>query len=469
MKVKYFIIFLSCFTAFMVSCDFSDSDNDGEKIDTNRIPEEYIGIWRVIKSDRYYYDIGNTVVINKDRISINDHSGYNPATYIPIGDTSYNYSFSKRNDIYNGMVEFSFDLWGGNNVYYLIPFIIENKTVSFSGTVVTINNSSRSASRAVTGLGGIQIIINNLSNPDKPGKPTKTDSDGAFVVDDVIPGDNYEVILEDQINEFTPIADGDNIGIITIKNGTNFKISRNFNSEYYANENINISLSIKNTGNMLAQATTYKIIPENGLLINSTTSGILGTFYPSETKGMGLNIKCDNFSGSDHIWKKIFFELYDPINNITWEDSVSVLFYRVRPPQPTYRTIQYTSDITRNADLFIYLTIISPSGKIYNGGTLTQSGQPGSGGRRYKSISSVEVENGEYTFIITNSNNDGMEGMYSVYTGTSSNVPQLPNPPSVDDIIMYKPNHTLIQAAKVSLPFRAYSLRDHLDFYKVTF
>jgi hypothetical protein len=83
---------------------------------------------------------------------------------------------------------------------------------------------------------------------------------------------------------------------------------------------------------------------------------------------------------------------------------------------------------------------------------------------------------GEYTLIVANYGN-GEEGMYTIVIGDTingsmtsyPNFPQIPAPPTAADITRYKPNHTATEAPKVTLPVIAYSLRDHMDFYKISF
>jgi hypothetical protein len=477
MKTKVLYIFvITCFVLLQISCDLlsgnvSGNDESNEKT-TTRIEKAYWGEWMIANSTSSSY-VGFSVSISEDEIKITNRNFGYTYTANPLEKVNFN----KRDDICPSMIQLNYSGWSGGNLvtfpeHFLLPIKTDISTVSFTGRVVSQEGSSQSViSRAVSGIGGIQVIIDNLNNPDSPPVTVETDTDGNFIVEESIPGDTYEVSVEDQKTDFTPIADGDDMGTITVTSGVNFKVNRISNYVCYTNENTGISLSIENIGSTIAQGTIYTITTEDGLILNSSEYGVLGTIDPGEDKYLGVSIKCNSFSGSDLIWKKIFFEINDPINNKTWNDSVSIPFYRTKPLPVTYATINLGRDRVNGPP--IHLTIIAPNGKIFTGYHSIWYET----NKIYYEASELPKMPGEYTIIVTNCG-DGKEGIYAIVINDTRinesmtsypNFPQLPAPPTAADITRYKPNHTATEAPKVTLPIIAYSLRDHMDFYKIKF
>jgi hypothetical protein len=480
MKIKVLcIIAIICFVLLQISCNLlsgnEESNKESNEETTTGIEKSYWGEWLIVKSSSPSY-VGDEVFISEDKIEIKETNyGYAGTITMPHEDVNLN----RRDDICTGMIQLnrSFGNDQASSEYFLLPVPVKTDipTVSFTGRVVSPEGSSRSVtSRAVSGIGGIQVIIDNLNNPDSSPATVETDTDGNFIVEEATPGDTYEVSVEDQTTDFTPIADDDDMGTITITSGVNFKINRISNHVCYTNENTDIALSIRNIGSATAQGTIYSITTEDGLMLNSSAYGVFGTIDPGEDKSLGVSIQCDSFSGSDLIWKKIFIEVNDPINNKTWNDSVSIPFYRIKPPPPppvTYTTINLGRDRVDGPPVF--LTIIAPNGKIFTGhyDIWYQTN------KIYYEASELPKMPGEYLLIVTN-NGDEKEGMYTIVVGDTiqssfmssyPDFPQLPAPPTSADITKHKPNHTATEAPKVTLPIIAYSLRGHMDFYKINF
>jgi hypothetical protein len=468
MKTKVLSIFIiTCFVLLQISCDlFSGNDGSNEE-STIRIEKAYWGEWLIVKSSTTN-NVGEGVSISEDKIEI-IHRNYDYTYTITMLPEEI--SLGRRDEICPSMIQLDHS---ASKYFLLLPIKADTPTVSFTGRVVSPEGSFQSVmSRAVSGIGGIQVIIDNLSDTDSLPVTVETDTDGNFLMEEATPGDTYEVSAEDQTTDFTPIADGDDMGTITITSGVNFKINRNnnYNYECYANENTGISLSIKNIGSTISQGTIYTITTEDGLILNSSAYGVLGTIDPGEDKYLAITVKCNSFSGSDLIWKKIFIEINDPINNKTWNDSVSIPFYRTKPLPVKYTTINLGRDRVNGPPVF--LTIIAPNGKIFTGyHSLWYETN-----WIYYAASDIPIMPGEYTLIVTNDGNE-KEGMYAIVIGDTiqssfmsdyPNFPQIPTSPTAADITRYKPNHTATEAPKVTLPIIAYSLRNHIDFFKINF
>jgi hypothetical protein len=479
MKTKVLYIFvITCFVLLQISCDLFSGNEESNEEATTRIEKAYWGEWLIVKPSKPsgLYNVGAGVSISENRIEIRSANyGYTSNTTMYPEEIS----LGRRDDICPSMIQLdysrtTFDITTPvvSDYFLLLPVKADTPTVSFTGRVVSPEGSFQSVmGRAVSGIGGIQVIIDNLSNADSFPVTVETDTDGNFLMEEATPEDTYEVSVEYQTTDFTPIADGDDMGIITITSGVNFKINREYNYKCYANENAGISLLFKNIGSTISQGTIYTITTEAGLILNSSAYGVLGTIDPGEDKSLGISVKCNSFSGSDIMWKKIFIEVNDPINNKTWNDSVSIPFYRTKPLPVKYTTINLGRSRVNGPPVF--LTIIAPNGKIFTG---------------YHSIwyetnliyyeaSRIPIMPGEYILIVTNNGNE-KEGMYTIVIGDTiqssgmssyPNFPQIPTSPTAADITRYKPNHTATEASKVTLPIIAYSLRDHIDFFKIEF
>jgi hypothetical protein len=182
-------------------------------------------------------------------------------------------------------------------------------------------------------MGRIQAIVDNLKDAAQSQTVT-TDDDGRFTVSGVIPGDKYEVSAGGQAVVVTP-EDGEDIGTITITTGLNFKVSAVAYDDYgdagyrYAGNPIDVFIFITNTGTEDAIAATYQLSFDSGLSSTSSTTGILGTIEPGQTKTLRLDLRCDANSIQGYsAFKTINVRIADPIRNKGWNDSVSLKFYK---------------------------------------------------------------------------------------------------------------------------------------------
>jgi len=314
-----------------------------EEEPSRNLPEEMWGEWLRIDLDETWYITRDSIFINDEKSSISVTLKRQSSNVIQVTE--------------------------GGRIYYL--YASRTANASFSGRIAGFDDqASRSSGRSVAGgIGSINVVVENLKNGVK--STTTTDAEGEFTVDSIIPGDDYKITPK-QGNPvtFTPVASGDDVGTITVVNSKdiNFKVSivcRNnyrdanmlnaigyYKSGHYTsdygkeddfdlfsygiNPDYNFTISIQNTGGSDATAATYRLTLDPGLSIryDSTYSSgpfadVLGTIEPGASKGININLKCNPSSISgDYDFKKLTITITDPIANRTWNDSVSLRFFK---------------------------------------------------------------------------------------------------------------------------------------------
>lgn len=244
-----------------------------------------------------------------------------------------------------------------NKVYYL--FASRRADGTFTGRVANVQSSSRVA-RSL--LGDVEVTLKNLED-ELDSVTARTDSDGRFVANDIIPGNSYEAVVENQATEVTPKTDGDDIGTITVvdQGAVNFKTSI---TGYYSqldlmnliatgtSDEYRFKLSVTNTGNMDCLAAIAELKFDNSLLYSGNTRWVLGTIEPGKTKTMDFYLGCSALT-EESVLKKINVTINDTIERKTWDDSVSLKFNRTA----------VTFNIQSNAN--IRGVIITPTAKTY--------------------------------------------------------------------------------------------------------
>jgi hypothetical protein len=226
----------------------------------------------------------------------------------------------------------------GGRKYYLYASRIAN--TSFTGKIAGFGEVAPSvlptASLSVAGgKGWITVVVEDLDN----GLITETQTDdaGDFTVDDAIPGDTYEITPEGGTPvTVTPQGDGDDVGTITVTEGVNFKtrITEDDGTQYlYANgTQYNFTMKITNIGTEDCLAATYQLGFDEGIVTAaSTEKQKWGTIEPGVSKTINLSLKCGAIE-TEYAYKKINIAITDEISKKTWEDSVTVKFYKM----PTY-------------------------------------------------------------------------------------------------------------------------------------
>jgi hypothetical protein len=347
----------------------------------------------------------------------------------------------------------------GGRIYYLYASRLPN--ASFTGRIAGFDDIQQSMARNVAGgQGWIKVVVESLDN--ETSTKVTTDGDGDFIVEDIIPGDEYKItpIVDDSaIGEpviVTPVADGDDVGTITIveSNDLNFKVSigrsgglsmlsaRDYTigTNNSTNTSYSFTITVQNTGRTDALAATYQLSLDDGLTM---TSGkyydILGTIEPGKSKTIPIELRCspDSISG-DYAFKKINITITDPINNNrVWNDSVSLRFFK--------ETIQMR--LSNNAQG----VVISPANETYRLSNNTAVRIP-------------KLTNGDYLFVFCGATAD-TEASYSL---------QIANLPYQDDELgidtaRYEQNETEGTAVRITGGIRAYLHKNDIDYYRFSF
>jgi len=431
MKKAFLTALILLCVLFLVSCP--------ELEPTLNLEENLWGEWIRIDNGEAWYITANSILIKGS-------SSYSSPT--PI-DSSRSVKLKKQSANVVQVKE-------GDRIYYLFASRLPN--ARFTGRIAEFDQGSRSTARSVAGgKGYIQVVVENLDNGTTA--TTSTDADGDFSVDNAIPGDDYKITPKGgNPYNFTPVGNGDDAGTVTIVNGddVNFKcgISSKSSSSYYGynsqdlsmltakasngnNPSYNLYLTIENTGKKDATAATYQLTLDNGLNLGSdNSSGILGTIEPGKTKEISLKLSCssDSISG-DYAFKKIGITINDPINNKTWNDSVSIRFFK------EIVKIEYSSSKVNGM-------VITPSNQAF---------------RLNSGVDVPKLTDGDYLFIFSGATAD-TEGSYSI------NIQGLSKDKALDlDTARYEPNDTEETATRITSGINAYLHKNDIDYYKFSF
>jgi hypothetical protein len=264
--------------------------------------EECWGEWIRIDADETWYISGGAIKVN------------GAAHSAPV-------SLAKQSDRVIQVTE-------GGLKYYLFASRIAN---------------TRFTGKTAGGKEGGKVVVENLDS----GGATEiqTDSDGGFAVEGAIPGDTYQIKPEGGTPvTVKPQGDGDDVGTITVTDGANLKTSirasRNSGgyiineastqNVLYAGTQYDFTMSITNVGTEDCHAATYRLSFEDGLTTSaSPAETTIGTIEPGELKSktIALSLRCDPIN-EEYVYKKITIAITDQRSLKTWEDSVSVRFYR---------------------------------------------------------------------------------------------------------------------------------------------
>ena len=437
------------------------------------IPREFWGDWVALTKEGFlsdnFYNIHipfeTTLSITQNTINGESVGGPNEFWNIPRHGFA-GVKFERLNSIHSNLVYFEAMRHFRDGYVpiklYLVPKFL--RPSSFTGSVVSFDNALQSradisSSRAVSGIGGIQVVINNL---DRQGQTitTRTDDDGNFTVSDIIPGDSYEVRVGDQTIQFTPVANGDNMGTITITDGVNFKTTYSGpDVKRYVNRDYPITIYMNNTGTARAAGTTYRVTLDDGLTSvsdSSVLSGIMGTVEPGRTGIIQMTVRCDSVQG-EYEWKRLHIEIHDPLSNRTWNDSISILFHSSSVIIELYPPYAH---IDNRMDHRLSFFVISPDGENY-----------APGGIKYDfglmmHVMELQMEipllSGDYMIVV-----QGREGVYELSDNIRGRSPE--NASQFTDTGRYKPNQTATQATTVQLPIMAFMIKDTFDFYMIRF
>ena len=276
-------------------------------------PQNLWGEWIRMDTGKIWYIASNHV----------NSGDYNP---------SYSYTLVRQSDNVVKVTEESDNV--SRKVYYLYASRIPNS--SFSASIL-VNGKPLSAVsfnvRSVAAPGGIRAKVPNIKNPANSPQAT-TDENGILQVDDIIAGDEYDIIIGDDIVRVKPNNDGEDVGSITLINGEglNFKASVQGSSvdmdmmNLFIDQDYRLHINITNTGTVTARYSTFFIANTDELTIDGAMTGILGTIDPGRTYSLPLTVHCPSVN-EEFEFKKIGIRIQDNSGqNLEWVDSVSVKF-----------------------------------------------------------------------------------------------------------------------------------------------
>jgi hypothetical protein len=340
-----------------------------------------------------------------------------------------------------------------NRKYYLYASRIPNG--SFSGTIVGDSSDRTGAplsGRSMSAMGGIGVTISNLN--DKANEiDTKTDGGGNFTAEGTIPGDKYEVTAEGQSTVVMPNTDGENVGIVTVTNGANFKISISSSADMmllYANTEYSFDIKVTNTGTEDFDAADYWLIFPDGLTrVDGDLSGILKTIEPGKSRTLPIKVKCNSI-GAEFVYKTITLKL--STLDKTWNDSVSLKFNR----EEVAFNIRSGSAISG--------VVIVPAAKAYHFKTSYSYSKPGNGS--YSASVTVPKYFGKDYLIIFSGATADDETAYSLGVGVAAD----PIPGTYTGVYVHEPNNTEDTAlVPPDNKIMAYLNKNDIDFYRIKF
>jgi hypothetical protein len=330
----------------------------------------------------------------------------------------------------------------GGRKYYL--YASRTATASFTGVIV--GDAAGSARAIGGGLGGVRVAIENLVNKANE-LTTNTNADGQFTADGVILGDAYKLTPEGGTSvTVIPTSNGDDIGVVAITSGVNFKTSLTpaqssaDMTELYVNTDYQFDLEFENTGDEDCPAPSYTITAPSGLSITGNRQGILGTIEPGVKKSVPISVRCSAVAG-DYEYKKINVTIRDGTGK-TWEDSVSLRFYRE------------TLDFNIKAEKPVSGIVIAPDAKTYSFTDVTDG-----------VVSAPRRTTGDYLVVFSGATIE-TETRYSLGIGVEADGYFS----TFIDTSRYEPNNA--EGAAVALNTQnimAYLYKNDIDYYRVSY
>ena len=460
--MKRFVFFAVSVLVLFTSCSVFDDpeDENGVNSDTPLFTSDLWGEWYAVETEgwgavpypSFYFTKDKIIQIRGNNISgyYIDYDGKNG-----IEGRAEQVKEVKR--ISANVISLKIDRGQAPiNSYLLYPKRIPS--ARFTGRIAAFDQS-RAMQRAVAGgQGWIQVVVDDLNNGTT--ETTTTDGDGNFTVDEVIPGDTYGVTPEGGVTvEITPQADGDNIGTVTLSDGLNFKASIEPSKDIMLANGTSYSrrIQIRNVGTQTAVACNYQITPEGG----TPVSGIIGTLAPGASATVNVSVNCGTIS-EEKIFKKYTITVNDTINNKTWDDSVSFLFYK------STITLTVMSDFSPSTPNYgvhnlVQGLIISPEKTSYFFKTENTAMQNSS-----KTITLPRLR-GNYLIAVVTSSRETVYGIdMNIFSTHLNETEFISQASSFTDTGRFEPNNIEEDAKQVSAPIIAYLHTGDVDYYIVT-
>ena len=265
--------------------------------------------------------------------------------------------------------------WRSEEKYTLIASRVVGG--SFTGHAVgDIESRSLHPGRAITGIGGIDVVVSNLNNQaDK--QRVKTDNDGNFEADDIIIGDEYEVTIEGDADSTIPSFNGEDVGnFLTtgtarsrarLAKGTGVMYHRGQGVSYLCqNEEYALYTEITTYRPYVGKIISWEITLPDGIRSDSQLSTIMQYIQNPFTNRVidflyaRINLICDPIS-SEYEVKKIGVKITDEYGEC--EDFISVRIYRDKVTLSLYvesKDDGFSSDLMiRNPDIANIYTLFN--------------------------------------------------------------------------------------------------------------
>ncbi|MDR1219256.1 MAG: hypothetical protein LBK73_06545 [Treponema sp.] len=398
----------------LAGCDTSGGGDGGNRTYAKELWGEWL---RMDTGDKWY--------ISDNALKINDV------------DASMNATLTKQS-------ERVIEVADGSRKYYLYASRIA--TASFTGAIVTDTGAAGSGRAISGGLGGIHITIANLVNTANE-LSAVTDGDGKFTAEGVIVGDAYKLTPQGGTSvTVIPTIDGDDIGVVAITSGVNFKTSliptqsSTDITELYMNETHQFEIEFENTGDKDCPAPSYAITEPDGVSITGALQGILGTIEPGGKKKVPIGVTCFALA-SDHEYKKINIKIADGTGK-TWEDSVLLRFYKE------------TMGFNIKAEKPVSGILISPDSKTYSFTNVTDG-----------TVVAPRRVSGSYLVVFSGATIE-TETSYALGIGVEADG----DFSAFIDTGRYEPNNT--EGAAVSLgaqKIMAFLYKNDVDYYRISY
>ena len=326
------------FTALLLGTALIFSSCGGSGGGSGKIPPEkyFWGHWTRMDTTEKWY-------INDRSVKIGDE--LNPIT--TASDTSLSIEGKTLEKSTKNVIRVT----QGSAIYYL--FRNGGAQVEFTGALKSNKTGSKSPTRGLGGVGGINVIISNLNNP-SDSQTLTTDDDGEFTATETIPGDEYSIKPAGGDSVIvTPRIESEDIGVITITDEQyNFKMTYTSDADYmYAKHNVtenkyNINLNITNVGNLDITAGNYTLSSgSDDLLLEGQLADIIGTIEPGKSKDIVLTVSCGPIAG-EYEDKVINIQLTDVSGN-RWNDRVTLRFWQ----RPVYFNMRANSNLVNGVIL----------------------------------------------------------------------------------------------------------------------
>ena len=287
-------------------------------------------------------------------------------------DVAQSINLASRTDYEISTIESNLlKLTSSNGSFYVVRYGNKNNDVKIKlNTIGTNPNKSISTkgmnkSVGLGGVGGIEVVLTGLNNPDDIQTAT-TDSNGEVTITGVTTGDHTIEIDNDTIISTADITVGGDTdsGIFTpVSSGYTFKTyftTYKKTSSYYYDEtnkfiygdnaNYDLQIRLRNIGNADATAVNYVITTDDPLvnIKSGAGPGITGTIepydngsYSSKEHILDLVITPKTFMQAGYtseVYHDVKFNVVlTDVNNIKWYDYIIVRIYR-RPVKINFNT-----------------------------------------------------------------------------------------------------------------------------------